>query len=201
MKIEKIALSSLHKTEKNIRRHSKTQIAEYVRSLEMFGQIRPLVATDDGEILVGNGMYEAMQELGWSECDAYVLHGLTTAQKRKLMLADNRVFELDMTDANILEDIIADLDGDFDVPGYDTDLLECLSIDDVADVKIAQEIESYGSDFNTKEEQEDEVVYASEVNENQYAPPVKNDSGEFIPPPATAQKIIVCPHCGEKICL
>ena len=36
-------LSELHKPARNIRRHSEKQLAEYVRSIKMFGQVKPLV--------------------------------------------------------------------------------------------------------------------------------------------------------------
>ena len=43
MKITVKKLSELRKPEKNVRLHTAKQLEEYVRSLEMFGQIRPLV--------------------------------------------------------------------------------------------------------------------------------------------------------------
>ncbi len=41
MKVISKPLSELHVMEKNIRRHPEKQIKEYVRSLEMFGQMKP----------------------------------------------------------------------------------------------------------------------------------------------------------------
>ena len=48
-------LAELHKPTHNIRRHSDKQITEYIRSIEMFGQVKPLVVAEDGEIIAGNG--------------------------------------------------------------------------------------------------------------------------------------------------
>ena len=53
-------LAELHKPAHNIRRHSDKQITEYIRSIEMFGQVKPLVVAEDGEIIAGNGLYEAL---------------------------------------------------------------------------------------------------------------------------------------------
>lgn len=61
MNIEKRNLSDLHEMKKNVRKHTDKQLAEYVRSIEMFGQIKPIVISDDGEILAGNGLYRALQ--------------------------------------------------------------------------------------------------------------------------------------------
>lgn len=40
------------------------------------------------------------------------------------MLADNRIFNLGVDDLQAFEEIILELDHDFDIPGYDADLLE-----------------------------------------------------------------------------
>lgn len=57
MKITVKKLSELHKPAHNIRRHSEKQLTEYIRSIEMFGQVKPLVVAEDGEIIAGNGLY------------------------------------------------------------------------------------------------------------------------------------------------
>lgn len=59
MKITVKKLSELHKPAHNIRRHSEKQLTEYIRSIEMFGQVKPLVVAEDGEIIAGNGLYPA----------------------------------------------------------------------------------------------------------------------------------------------
>ena len=141
MTIIRKPLSELHKPDKNVRRHTEKQIHEYIRSLEMFGQIKPVVIDDTGEIIVGNGLYEALLAMGADSCDCYVVTGLSSKQKKKLMLADNRVYELGITDTDVFDELIRELDGDVDVPGWDADLLEMLnaSVDDANDM-----IESYG---------------------------------------------------------
>ena len=99
-------LSELQTLKKNVRRHNEKQIHEYIRSLEMFGQIRPMVVDEKGVIWVGNGMYEAMVRMGWETADCYVLENLTEAKKTKLMLADNRVYELGLTDTDVFDDLL-----------------------------------------------------------------------------------------------
>lgn len=210
MQTVRMKLSELHKTDKNIRMHSEKQIQEYVRSLQMFGQTRPFVATEDGEILVGNGMYDAMLAMGAEEGDVYVIAGLSKAERRKLMLADNKVYELGITNVAALDDILADLGKDFDVPGYDADLLETLS---ASTFEADDLVGDYGTDeieFAPKR-QETPVTYADDPTP-QYAPPVRVN-GEFLPPEAKVEaeaeteaeapagRYIICPHCGEKIWL
>lgn len=110
-------LAELHKPTHNIRRHSDKQITEYIRSIEMFGQVKPLVVAEDGEIIAGNGLYEALLRMGRETCDCYVMVGLTDVQKKKLMMADNKVYELGFTDVDAIEELVKELDGDVDVPG------------------------------------------------------------------------------------
>lgn len=61
MKITVKKLSELHKPAHNIRRHSEKQLTEYIRSIEMFGQVKPLVVAEDGEIIAGNGLYSLLK--------------------------------------------------------------------------------------------------------------------------------------------
>lgn len=202
MQVIRKKLSELHKTDRNIRRHSEKQIREYVRSLEMFGQTRPFVVTEDGEILVGNGMYDAMLSMGAEEGEVYVVEGLTEIQKKKLMLADNKVFELGFTDIGVLDDILPLLDGDFDVPGYDADLLETIS----ASLSEADDLVlGYGTDsVPLAGEREDTRVTRAQDDSPQYAPPVKTNDGEIVAPDYEDEgsgRYIICPRCGEKIWL
>ena len=55
---------------------------------------------EDGVILAGNGLYDALVTMQAEKADCYVVTGLTDVQKKKLMLADNRVYELGMTDTD-----------------------------------------------------------------------------------------------------
>ena len=106
MKITVKKLSELHKPAHNIRRHSEKQLTEYIRSIEMFGQVKPLVVAEDGEIIAGNGLYEALLRMGRETCDCYVMVGLTDVQKKKLMMADNKVYELGFTDVDAIEELV-----------------------------------------------------------------------------------------------
>ena len=193
-------LDELHKTKVNIRRHSDKQIKEYMRSLEMFGQIRPMVVTEDGEILVGNGMYDAMTAMGWEQADVCIVSGLTAAEKKKLMLADNKVYEMGFTDVGALDSILMDLDGDFDIPGYDSELLEAI-------IATPQEATAQVTEYGTATPEvaatpvADTPQYQHETGQEQvYAPPVRSEGGAFVAPPEE-RKYITCPHCGEKIWL
>ena len=91
MKITVKKLADLHKPAHNIRRHSDKQITEYIRSIEMFGQIKPLVVDEHGEIIAGNGLFEALTRMGRETCDCYVVSGLADVQKKKLMMLERTI--------------------------------------------------------------------------------------------------------------
>lgn len=130
----------------------------------MFGQVKPLVVAEDGEIIAGNGLYEALLRMGRETCDCYVMVGLTDVQKKKLMMADNKVYELGFTDVDAIEELVKELDGDVDVPGWDADLLEMLnSTEDEADEMIGSYGEFPESEISSinRQQNEEHVPYAA----------------------------------------
>lgn len=170
-------LSELRKPSRNIRRHSEKQLAEYVRSIKMFGQVKPIVVDEDGEIIAGNGLYEALLRMGAETCDCYVMTGLTAVQKKKLMMADNKVYELGFTDTNAIEALVAELEGDFDVPGWEEDLLQMLdSTIEEADAIV----DSYGV-FS-----ESDVASINRKPTEEHIPYAETPSYPVAPPPPTA---------------
>lgn len=126
MKVTKKPLTELHPPERNVRMHTDKQLKEFRRSVEMFGQIRPIVVDESGTILAGNGLFETLCSMGRTEADCYVVSGLTEAQKKKLMLADNRVFDLGVDDLAALDALVLELKDDLDIPGFEEDLLRAM---------------------------------------------------------------------------
>ena len=109
MIITKVPLNMLKAPEKNVRIHSAKQIEEFKRSIEMFGQIRPIVCDEAYTIIAGNGLYAALSALGWAEADCYIVSGLSEVEKKKLMLADNRIFSLGVDDLQAFDEILLEL--------------------------------------------------------------------------------------------
>lgn len=189
-------LSELRMPERNIRRHTDKQISEYIRSLEMFGQVKPVLVDENGEIIAGNGLYIALTQMGRETCDCYVISGLSSTQKKKLMLADNRVYELGITDMDAFDEIVKELDGDVDVPGWDEDLLAMMnaSFKDVDDM-----VSGYGAfDGDSVEKLSAQKRRSTE----QYVAQSEEHTSETsAAKEAQVQKTIICPKCGECICL
>ena len=154
MKVTKKPLAELHPPERNVRMHTDKQLKEFRRSVEMFGQIRPIVVDEGGIILAGNGLFETLLSMGRTEADCYIVSGLTEAQKKKLMLADNKIFGLGVDDLDTMDAFLVELKDDLDIPGFDEDLLKNM----VAD---AEEITETLQEYGTLDEEEVKKIKAA----------------------------------------
>ena len=124
MKIVKKKLSDLKRAQQNIRIHPEKQITEYIRSLNKNGQLKPLVIDENNIIWIGNGLFEAMSKRGDTEAFCLVKEGMTEADKKKMMMADNRIFDLGADDMIAFDAFVFELKDDLDIPGFDEDILK-----------------------------------------------------------------------------
>ena len=201
-----VKIDELKAPDLNTRKHGVKQIQEMKRSLEMFGQIRPVVIDEENTVWCGNGLWIAAQELGWSEVSAYRVTGLDKNMKRKLMLADNKVFQLGFDDVGAIDQVMAEL-GDFQIPGYDEATLQSLySTIEVA----AQEVKEYGQIDVEDVQRINETAFARTDAETREvtpaAPPIEEDEAIVVKEhepdlDAPVRAFVLCPKCGEKIWL
>ena len=111
MLIEKIAIKDLTPDPENARTHDTSNLKAIAGSLELFGQRKPIVVSDAGVIIAGNGTVQAAKQLGWTHIDATRLPADWTPDKAKAYaLADNRTAELADWDPKILADQLIELD-------------------------------------------------------------------------------------------
>lgn len=210
MQIIKMKLSELVRPKKNVRIHAEQQLKEFERSIEMFGQIRPIVVDENNVILAGNGLYETLIRMGRKEADVYKYTDLTENQKKKLMIADNKIFNLGIDNLETLNSFLDDLKDDLDIPGYDSDILKQMVSD--AD-EITEKISEYGTldeeeiekikEKNQKvEEREAQILQNNENEEQHNSTPESNVvQEEHNEDTADVKKFVICPKCGEKIWL
>lgn len=201
MNIVKIKISLLNQPERNVRIHSHMQIDEFVRSIKMFGQIRPVVVDENNTILAGNGLVEALTKIGIEEAECYKIENLTSNQKKKLMIADNKIFSLGVDNLETLNAFLDDLSGDLDIPGFDEDILKSM----VAD---ADEVTEKLSEYGTLDDEEIQQIKEAGKKKEEILPISNNTApGPTKTSEAVEQKeeddrpYIVCPKCGEKIWL
>lgn len=206
MQVVRKKIEDLHEAKVNARYHSERQIDEYIRSIKMFGQTKPIVADETGEVIIGNGLLKALQKMGAEEADCYVVSGLSDKQKKKMMLSDNKIFELGMSLDEVMQDIVKEY-RDIDIPGFNEDILSAI-IESASETTKA--IESYG------QYPESAMASIDRVENNENREPIYTDSRTFnqtedtglsyfqrhdtnTQEAALTEKFITCPHCGQKI--
>ena len=76
---------------RNARTHSDAQVAQIAASIQEFGWTNPILVDEAGGIIAGHGRLKAALALGYPEVPTIAVTGLTAAQKRALVLADNKL--------------------------------------------------------------------------------------------------------------
>lgn len=185
MQTETVAIAALKPPARNVRTHPEQQIVELARAVEMFGQTRPVVIDEENTVLAGNGLVAACRRLGRAEVVAYRITGLSRAAKAKLMLSDNRIYALGLDDNNAILETIRGLD-DFEIPGFDADLLKNLAFDPVPVAAAA--LDNYG--------RLPEPAVAAARNRRLPEPVPGEPAGSEPGAPDPADELI-CPHCGH----
>ena len=75
----------------NSRTHSVEQIRQVSSSIKEFGFTNPILIDEDNNIIAGHGRLLAAEHLKINEVPCIVLAGLTEAQKKAYVIADNQL--------------------------------------------------------------------------------------------------------------
>jgi ParB-like chromosome segregation protein Spo0J len=207
MKIITLKLSELIKPEKNVRIHTQQQLKEFERSINMFGQIRPIVVDENNVILAGNGLYDTLLMMGKETAEVYKYSNLTENQKKKLMIADNKIFNLGIENLDTLNCFLEELQGDLDIPGFDEEILKQM-------VSEAEEVTDKLSEYGTLDDEEIQSIKENAEKKEQKMQRMETDQEEQTEQTLVKQepasddedtteirKFVICPSCGEKIWL
>ena len=113
----------------NSRTHSKQQVDQITKSINEFGFTNPILIDDNNEIIAGHGRLMAAKQLKLDEVPCIVLSGLSEAQRKAYVIADNQLalnagWDLDILKTEI-DDLIID-DFNIDLLGFDDDFLDGL---------------------------------------------------------------------------
>ena len=91
LKVVYRAVSELIPYARNARTHSDEQVARIAASIKEFGWTNPILIDGSKGIIAGHGRVLAARKLGLEKVPTIELSGLTEAQKRAYILADNRL--------------------------------------------------------------------------------------------------------------
>ena len=75
----------------NARTHSKTQVDQLASAITEFGFTNPVLLDEKGILIAGHGRLAAAKQLGMERVPTITLAGLTDAQRRALVIADNKL--------------------------------------------------------------------------------------------------------------
>lgn len=217
MNVITMPISELKRPERNVRIHTDKQLKEFERSIRMFGQIRPLVVDETNTILAGVGCFETLCRMGAAESAVYKVSDLTESQKKKLMIADNKIYGLGIDNLETFDSFLKELSDDLDIPGFDESILQSMvaEAEEVTD-KIMEygsvddsEIESLKAAKARKEalmekagQEQEATALAQPVVVPQSAPaPSSPPADEENTESTEIRKFVLCPNCGEKIWL
>jgi hypothetical protein len=111
MKLENLRIADLTADPQNARQHDDKNLKAIMGSLKQFGQRKPIVITESGVIVAGNGTVQAAKRLGWTDIEAVrVPADWTTDQVKAFALADNRTAELATWDIHVLDEQLWELE-------------------------------------------------------------------------------------------
>lgn len=130
-KLVQLPLACLKPHPDNPRTHSKEQVRKIASSIRRFGFRNPILIDEDNNVVAGHGRLLAAAELGMEDVPTLLLSGMTEAERRAYLIADNRLAECaGWDDAKLASELaaIATLDGELDLAltGFDGGELEKL---------------------------------------------------------------------------
>jgi DNA modification methylase len=146
LKVEYRPPDSLRANPRNPRSHSKKQIAQISDSIAQFGFISPILIDEEATVIAGHGRLAAANELRCDVVPVIVLTGLTAAQKKALMIADNKIAmnagwnsDILAEELRLLTETVVDIGFDATITGFDTGEIDALLIDHQEEVDEPEE--------------------------------------------------------------
>jgi DNA modification methylase len=113
----------------NPRRHPEAQIARLMRNIERVWT-NPILIDEAATILAGHARLEAAQRLRMTDVPTLTIVGLSEAEKRALVIADNRLPEQAVWDFDLLrehfKELLIDFDFDIELSGFVTAEIDLL---------------------------------------------------------------------------
>ena len=135
-------INELKPYENNSRTHDESQIKQICESIKEYGWTNPVLIDEKGMIIAGHGRVEGAKKLDIKEVPCIVLSGLTEAQKKAYVIADNKMAlnagwneELLKTELENLKE----LDFDLELTGFNIDELDELFKEDEEEQEIVED--------------------------------------------------------------
>tara|TARA_A100001388_G_scaffold235682_1_gene189417 strand:+ start:997 stop:2139 length:1143 start_codon:yes stop_codon:yes gene_type:complete len=122
LEIAYIATTDLIPYANNPRTHSDQQVAQVASSIKEFGFNNPILIDEHNGIIAGHGRLAAAEKLDLKLVPTITLAGLSEAQRKAYVIADNKLTENGGWDYDLLAveiERLKELDVDIDLTGFD----------------------------------------------------------------------------------
>lgn len=129
LKIEYKNTDSLIPYVNNSRTHSDEQVTQIASSIKEFNFTNPILIDEQGGIIAGHGRLMAANKLGLEQVPTITLVGLSEAQRKAYVIADNQLalnsgWDLELLRVEIEQ--LQALDFDIEILGFDDDQIASL---------------------------------------------------------------------------
>ena len=141
--IKNIGVDKLIPYINNAKVHSEDQVTRIASSIREFGFLSPVLIDKEFNIIAGHGRLMAAKKLDMAEVPCVFVEGLTDAQRKAYILADNRLGELAEWDMDLVtSELEMLLDNDFDIDLTGFELPEEQEETEIKEDEVPEEVET-----------------------------------------------------------
>jgi len=143
LEVTYVATTDLIPYANNARSHSDQQVAQVAASIQEFGFNNPILIDEHKSIIAGHGRLAAAQKLNMNTVPTILLEGLSEAQRKAYVIADNKLTENSRWDFDLLSleiEQLKDLDFDVALLGFSEVELDGISSEEM-DMSVLDELD------------------------------------------------------------
>ncbi len=139
--------------ENNSNKHSDEQVEQIANSIEKFKFTNPILIDENNGIIAGHGRVLGANKLNIEELPCIILEGLTEAEKKAYVIADNQIAnnsEWDIETLKLEIESLEEMDFNIDIFGFDDDFFSELSSEDYSDKNIELNLDEFTDTIEMK---------------------------------------------------
>ena len=143
LEVTYLAITDLIPYVNNARSHSDQQVAQVAASIKEFGFNNPILIDEHNGVIAGHGRLAAAQKLNMNTVPTILLEGLSEAQRKAYVIADNKLTENSRWDFDLLSleiEQLKDLDFDVALLGFSEVELDGISGEEM-DMSVLDELD------------------------------------------------------------
>ena len=143
LEVTYVATTDLIPYVNNARSHSDQQVAQVAASIKEFGFNNPILIDEHNGVIAGHGRLAAAQKLNMKTVPTILLEGLSEAQRKAYVIADNKLTENSRWDFDLLSleiEQLKDLDFDVALLGFSEVELDGISAEEI-DMSVLDELD------------------------------------------------------------